>query len=348
MFNPAFTPPGRSCVRMSDLPSSQTRCQLEHRLFSALQEPVFRRSAADGAPMLTMRLGEKEASIPLPSLKREFEIADDSADGQMLTRIAQSLDFVSLLRPGDPLPREVMTGEASWDPDPVHFELASTRLRLQLIDWFTAGTNADRTALDADSLLQIADDPHLKLQVQQAISGAADALGLRGANAVLDLLELLTRELAYIEALRDRLLRRVRALTEKIARVSRGFRGDANQVETITQVRRLSGIALRTIAVRFEELDAQTGEVMAALRNVEHQKAFIRGHRDWLYRSQRAWGPILEQWDDAGDELDSAMFALLSRTYQFLAPRFMPVTEWLSATTPGRTPAINKAPRMVW
>ncbi len=274
---------------MSDPPSSHTSCHLEHRLFSALQGPVFRRSAADGAPVLTMRLGDKEASIPLPSLKREFEIADESADGQMLARIEQSLDFVSLLRPGDPLPREVMTGEASWEPDPVHYELAATRLRLQLIDWFTAGSNSDRTALDADSLLQIADDPQLKLQVQQAMSGAADALGLPDPKAVIDLIELLTRELAYIEALRDRLLRRIRLTTEKITRVSRGFRGDANQVETITQVRRLSAIALRNIAVRFEELDAQTGEVMAALRNVDHQQAFIRGHRDWLYRSQRAW-----------------------------------------------------------
>lgn len=87
---------------------------------------------------------------------------------------------------------------------------------------------------------------------------------------------------------------------------------------------------------------------MAALRNVDHQKAFIRSHRDWLYRSQRAWETILNEWDAAGEELNSAMFALLSRTYQFLAPQFMPVTEWISATAPGRTSAVNRAPRMVW
>ena len=305
---------------MPDPRPSQTRCHLEHRLFSALQEPVFRRSG-DGAPALVIRLGERDASIPLPSLKREFEIPDNSSDGLMLTLIEQSLDFVSLLRPGDTLPPEILTGEASWDPDSIHYQLASTRLRLQLIDWFSAGSSVERNGLDADSLLQIADDPQLKTQVQQAIAGAADALGLPGAGTVLDLLEMLTRELAYIEALRDRLLRRVRFVTDKVTRVSRGFRGDANQVETITQVRRLSGIALRTFALKFEELDAQTGEVMAALRNVDHQKAFIRSHRDWLYRSQRAWETILNEWDAAGEELNSAMFALLSRTYQFLAPR---------------------------
>lgn len=332
---------------MPDPPPTQTHCSLDHKLFSALQEPVFRR-AVDGAPVLTLRLGDRAASIPLPSLMREFDIPEDSPDGQMLTLIEESLDFVSLLRPDDPLPCEVLTGEASWGPDPIHYEIASTRLRLQLIDWFSAGSGAERKGLDAASLLQIADDPQLKLQVQQAMSSAAEALELAGANVVIDLLEMLTRELAYIEALRDRLLGRVRSLADRIARISRGFRGDANKVDTITQVRRLSGIALRSLALRFQELDTQTGEVMAALRNVDHQKAFIREHRDWLYRSQRAWETILEQWDSAGEELDSAMFALLSRTYQFLAPRFMPVTEWISATTPGRASAVNKAPRMVW
>ena len=67
-------------------------------------------------------------------------------------------------------------------------------------------------------------------------------------------------------------------------------------IETLTQVRRL---APRRCAdqPRFEELDAQTGEVMAALRNVDSQRAFIRSNRDWLYRSQRAWEPILGEWE---------------------------------------------------
>ena len=68
-----------------------------------------------------MLLGERQAAVPLRALQNEFGIADDSADGRMLGLIAGALDFVPLLRPGDALPAEVRTGEASWKPDAMHF-----------------------------------------------------------------------------------------------------------------------------------------------------------------------------------------------------------------------------------
>ena len=44
---------------------------------------------------MVVKLGEKEAAIPLRSMQREFGIADESDDGQMLGLIAQSLDFIT-------------------------------------------------------------------------------------------------------------------------------------------------------------------------------------------------------------------------------------------------------------
>ena len=309
---------------------------------------MFRRSEVDGTPVMVVQLGEREAALPLRSLQREFGIADESEDGRMLARIAESLDFVSVLRPGDPLPSEVLTGEASWTPDPLHLEIAQTRLRVSLVDWLNAGAGADHPMLDAGSLLAVGNDPAVRAQVQTALARAAEALGLEASAEVVGLLETLGRELAYIEALRDRLLRRVRAMAAKIERLARGWRSDASHIETLTQVKRLTALALRQIAARFDELDAQTGEVMAALRNVESQRAFIRSNRDWLYRSQRAWEPILAQWDTASGSFDEGTLALLGRTYQFLAPRFMPVTEWISATRPGQPAKVNRSPRMIW
>jgi hypothetical protein len=124
------------------------------------------------------------------------------------------------------------------------------------------------------------------------------------------------------------------------------MRGDAGQMETLTSVRRLTIIALKQLMRRFEELDAQTGEVMATLRNADRQRAFIRAHRDWLYRSQLGWRPVLDEWDGAGMDPGEATRALLVRTYRFLAPRFMPVTEWISSLSPDR----KKAPvrQMTW
>jgi hypothetical protein len=69
---------------------------------------------------------------------------------------------------------------------------------------------------------------------------------------------------------------------------------------------------LREIRRRFEDLDAQTGEVMSVLRHADSQRAFIRSNRDWLYRSLRAWEPILREWDATND-----LRGLFTRTYRW-------------------------------
>jgi hypothetical protein len=102
---------------------------------------------------------------------------------------------------------------------------------------------------------------------------------------------------------------------------------------------------LKEIGRRFEEIEAQTGEVMAALRNTDSQRNFIRAKRDWLYRTHRAWQSLLQEWDTAGIGFDEGVQLLLNRSYQFLAPRFMPVTEWPSLM---RTHKQIAARRMVW
>jgi hypothetical protein len=113
-------------------------------------------------------------------------------------------------------------------------------------------------------------------------------------------------------------------------------------------IMRLLALALRDMTARFEDVDAQTGEVMSTLRNIESQQAFIRSNRDLLYRSLRAWEPLLADWAKQEGSLDDASWSLITRTYQFLAPRYMPVTEWpvLSAIRGSRTKRIGA--QMAW
>jgi hypothetical protein len=327
--------------------ASADHCTLTHPVFTSFGEPLFRRSEADGAPVMVVKLGERDAALPLRSLQREFGIPDDSDDGRMLGLIAQSLDFVTGLQIGDALPAEVLTGQASWEPDAVHLQIAQARLQWQLVAWLNSGTGADAQDLDADALLQVADDPARKQQVQQAFAKAAETLGLPSREAVIQLVEDLAQELAYIEALRDRLLRRVNGMADKLERMAQAYRGDVSHLETLTQVRRLTNAALKQITHRFEELDAQTGEVMAALRNTDSQRTFIRSNRDWLYRAQRAWNSLLKEWDGAGIGYDEGILLLLNRSYQFLAPRFMPVTEWTSLLRPAKSKK-DATRQMVW
>ncbi|HEX5326077.1 MAG TPA: hypothetical protein VFW75_05375 [Acetobacteraceae bacterium] len=330
----------------ADDPARPDHCWLSHRLSAALGTPLFRRSESGDVPVVVISLGERDAVLPFAALEREFNIPPDSEDGRMLDLIAASLDFVSVLHSGDPLPSEVVSGAASWKPDPEHLQIATERLRMQLIEWLDAG-NGRRCGMDATSLLAAAADPALRRLVQTALGHAAATLGLASPADVVQRIERLGGELAFIEALRDRLLCRARVMAAKIERLSRGWHGGASQIETLGQVKRLSAIALQTIAGRFEELDGQTSEVITALRNVESQQALIRGHRDWLYRSQRAWEPILREWDVA-DEINGGPLTLLHRTYRFLAPRFMPVTEWISTLHPSRKPSVNASARMIW
>ena len=70
-------------------------CTLTHRVFTSFGDPLFRQAETDGTPVMVVKLGEKEAAIPLRSLQREFAIPDDSDDGRMLGLIAQSLDFIT-------------------------------------------------------------------------------------------------------------------------------------------------------------------------------------------------------------------------------------------------------------
>ena len=69
---------------------------------------------------------------------------------------------------------------------------------------------------------------------------------------------------------------------------------------------------------------------------VRSQRVFIRSNRDWLYRTRLAWEGILRQWRPPPQQLDDMSWGLITRTYRFLAPRFMPVQEWqLLNTTHG-------------
>lgn len=295
-------------------------CRLDHPIFATLGAISFRRADSDGAPSMVMQLGEREAVVPLRALQREFAIADDSDDGRMLALIAESLDYVSILRPGDVLPGEVLDGTASWQPEARHRALAASRLRGQLLAWIDQTADGAAARLDGDAAL--------RQRVQRAFEQAALALALPDARAVVALVENLAEELSYIEALRDLLLRRVEVMIAHVGRGVANFRGDGARLETLTQVNRLGEVARGQLAARFQEVDARSSEVMVALRNIESQQAFIRSNRDLLYRALRGWEPILAGWVALPTLLDDAFWALVVRSYQFLAPRYMPVQEW--------------------
>ena len=323
-------------------------CALQHRIFHSLTDVLFRRAEGDDTPVIVMSLGERTAAVPLRALQRELGIADNSPDGRMLRLIAHSLDYVAGLQIGDPLPTEVLDGRASWAPGATHRAVAAARLRLQLTAWLRPEA-AGVVMPDAAGVRRLDEDPAMRQHVNAALEQAALDLGLTDRNDVVRLLETLADEFSYIEALREGLFNRVRAMMARIERFARAGRINQKRTEMLTQVRRLGTVALDQMAARFADIDAHSQEVMTALRNVENERSLIRSSRDWLYRASRAWEVILQDWEDANELPDNELWRLVERTYQFLAPRHMRVQEWQVFTAGQRCGRQKPAgPIMTW
>ena len=309
--------------------SEPVPCHFQHPAIASLDRPVFRLTEGDRVPALAMSLDGSEAVIPLQAVAKLFDISPDTEDGLMLQMIGQSLRFVTLLRLGDPLPAEVLTGEASWQPAAYHRQVASARLQLQLVNWIGGGSDGQQ--ITSQMLVVSVEDPAIRPRVQEALRRAADELGVAGGGpAVAALIEELAGELSYIEALRERLLARVQGLTRQVARLGQdGKPLPRARRETALQVNRLVSVGQSRIAARFEQVDQQTSDILSALRNLEEQRSFLRPNRDWLYSTQIAWEPILQEWDLGPTQVDpERIWRLVDRLYRFLAPRYMAVQEW--------------------
>ncbi len=321
-------------------------CVLSHKAFGALGNISFRKSPTDGTPVVMVPLGEREAAVPIRALQSELRIEDDTPDGRMLALIIKALDFTDCLTMGDRLPREVLDGGASWEPDPAHLRLAKARLQRQLLVWLRPDESTEMLAPEV--LLALDEDPDMRNQIQAAFAKAALTLGLSGQGAVIEGIEVLATELSYIEAMRDRLLGRVREVVQQVIRLRPARAStDATRGEMQQQVERLATIALRQIEARIQHVDDHTGEVISTLRHAERQCRFIRENRDWLYQSARAWDEVLLDWSRAPLEIDERTWQLLGRTYHFLAPRYMPTQEWENLQR--RRNQANRAPvGMTW
>lgn len=307
-------------------------CQLESRVLKGFTAPLFRRAEGDGVPVLVVRMGDRDGVVPLQSLRARLDIPEDSADGRMLGRIGDALDFVQELRLGDPLPAEILTGAASWQPEPVHRHLASQRLRGRLIQWLEAMGAPEGRQLAMGDFERMEHDAALAARLHVAFGLLATQLRLPDALDAIALMESLTTELAYIEALRDFLLLPLRNTGRKLDLISQGRRGEGANTDTLLQVRRLCSAGLQRIGARFAAVDKLTENIVTALSGGSGQQLLIRSNRDWLYRTQRAFAPILDEWERAPADIDGDFWNRLSRTYRYLAPRFMSVQEWRRST----------------
>ncbi len=299
----------------------------EHKLFSAMENPYFRLSAQNpDQPVMMVTYGDNEVALPFESIRKEFAIKEGSADDHMLNLVAEGLNFVVLLRPGDPIPAELLTGAPSAQISREHREIAFQRLTMQLATW-VAGDESSVT--DRKQLAKIANDPAIMGRINDALGEAAAHLGLEpdGKEKVLQLIERLADDLAAIEVLRDRFAK-IKVIEEKIKALRRITKSQQVAIELIAPVARMMVTAIARFSSDFKEIDARTDKVIALLKNIDSQVSYIRERRNDLHRRLLAWTEILAAWDHSEIAQSDTRVRLLRETYRFLAPRFMPVDEW--------------------
>lgn len=284
----------------------------EHRLFAAMDGAYFRLSdAADALPVFVCEIGDREVLLRLPAIRREFGIVAGSRDDVMLDTVAESLRFVRALRAGDPVPLELLTGEASWPVDDRHRAAAANRLTDRIVAWHAPSAAPGTVPADAEAA---------------AVAAAAAAIGLADDAALRDALATLANELAAIEALAE--TREDRAnLDRRMGAAGRLLRRSHDYEDLVAPVLRLMREARRDLNCAFAVFDTLV-PVPDAFAATDTAVAAIRAARDDLRTRLLAWEPLQARWAALDLDARPAILEMFQETYRFLAPRYMPIDEW--------------------
>jgi len=302
--------------------------KLDHMVFGRLAECLFYLSAPSEEFVLSVNVGGNQVVLPVAGVIKEFALGP--ADIEMLELVSQALRFVRGLRIGDALPKEILTGEASWEVSQKHRIVARQRVLMQLVNWLAG---VDTLMTSPEQLMQLADDPTTKKKVNEAFGEAAERLGIGRENReqMLPYVEKLSNELSYVEALRE-VVESIRGVLDKVEGLRKVYQREKSLLQTIDQVRKLMLVATAEFDDRIAELDAQTGEILSVLKNLESQVLFIREKRDDLYARLLAWREVIDEWRRIDVAMSLKMENIIARLYQFLATRYMKTDEWVLMT----------------
>jgi uncharacterized coiled-coil DUF342 family protein len=326
------TPPASIAAKESDASNApkkpesvSTHFNFANKVF-AIPGAYFGLDRTNDEPVLYVSLGEVKAGLTIPILRNAFGIEPESADARLLDVVEKSLKYVKEIRHNDSVPKELLDGTASWSVEPKHRQIAYLRLSMQLVSWMTG---KEQVIVDLDQLEQVAEDPTMKQRVQEAFAEMAERLGLGRdkKEEVVGKIEELSRELSYIEALRDR-VGMAHSIGKKLDTLKKLYKGERAVVDDIGRMRQLMAKPLQRLDQILLEVDGQTGEIMAVLKNIQSSIKYIRDMRDQLHIDMMKWGETLGEWSSHVAEPSRETEQLMRRTYQFLARYFMVGKVW--------------------
>ncbi|MBT3701203.1 MAG: hypothetical protein HOG12_06775, partial [Alphaproteobacteria bacterium] len=184
-----------------------THFAFQHRVFSAPGSYFTTDKSRDRAVFVTP-MGESNALVQLPSLRKEFGISAGSDDGDLLDIVDKALKFVDTIRINDSIPNELLDGSASWSVADRHQLVARARLTIELVAWVTGKPASE---IGRGNIVQELEKPEIRAKIKESIGKLAQHLELEngGDGGVVEVerrMDDLVHETAFVEALRERLM----------------------------------------------------------------------------------------------------------------------------------------------
>jgi hypothetical protein len=302
-----------------------TNFVFEHKVFQ-LPSVYFASAADTGQALFHIGLGMINGAMTIDALRAEFSIKADSPDSKLLGIIERSLKFVKKIRPGDSIPLEILDGTASWSVEDHHHEIAKSRLTYQLATWMSGN---ESVIADAYQLRKLVEDPEVKKRVVDGFESVAEKLGLGKdkKQEVVDRIDTLARELAYIEALRER-FGAVKLIHDKLVGCAKLYNKDRQTVDEISRMQMLIRTPLSEFEKIFKSIYVETGKILTLLENLEARIEFIRSMRDELHTTLMKWDEVIALWKDLQMVRGDSHYVAFKKTYQFLAQKYRPGSDW--------------------
>jgi len=304
---------------------SNTVFAFDHSVFR-IEGANFALHPADKSPCYFLRLGQNEASLPIARVAAEFGIQQGCHDAEMLNTAIRALRYVQRIYPGDSIPSELLDGTASWTIADHHFAIAKGRLTLALA---SLGEGRDVSGLGVEELSQIVEDPLTKRHMNEAVGRLVLELGLGadGRQTVLARLDRLSREAAYLEALRDH-VGRIGKIGANIKLLISEYSREKSVQDNLDRIKALLANPVKEAAALGERLKTACPEIESAIKDTEAAVEQIRDARDHARTWMLKWEAILVEWPAEGRHRAQATDLAIRNLYSFLARNYRVEAVW--------------------
>lgn len=301
--------------------------QFEHAFFATNADGYFRLDDGSRRPVYVVNLGDQTGVVPVSAIRQEIGSAD-GADQSMLDCVVDALKYARSIRIGDTLPSEVISGEASWQPEERHRKTANRRIVAAMVRW---SGEWDGPVVQTRDLRRFLAEQVDQRKLARSIDKLERTLAETGDGQgnVQPILNKLTDELSYVETQRER-VEHIRRIGNILDHLRRAGSGQANDVQEIAAVLRVFNNMMVQFDEKLARVDQAIGDLHDAVLRHDAVSDLMRQIRDDLRLELFAWEERLEEWNKITPRnFDAlAVTAMIGDLYRFLAPLYAPVDQW--------------------